>query len=271
MIDFKESYEKKLSKDFKKKGYLIFNTNDTASLNYLRDKIVSSIERTCNLNHKKNKSKEEFLNTFHKKIKKHNLNNHRLKIINLINKDRKFKEKYFHSAKKLLYTIVGNELSMQTRINLSIQTPKDNSSLLPVHSDIWSGDSPFEVVVWIPLVNCYKTKAMYILPPNEYKKVEKNFSKYSGNSSKEFFSKIKKKVKWIHIDFGQILIFNQALPHGNVVNFEKETRWSMNCRFKSIFSPYGDKKIGEFFEPITLKVASELALKYKLPQIDEKS
>ena len=65
---------------------------------------------------------------------------------------------------------------MQTRINLSIQTPKDNSSLLPVHSDIWSGDSPFEVVVWIPLVNCFKTKAMYILPPNEYKKVEKNFS-----------------------------------------------------------------------------------------------
>ena len=93
MIDFKESYEKKLSKDFKQKGYLIFNTDDTASLIYLRDKIVSSIERTCNLNHKKNKSKEEFLNTFHKKIKKHNLNNHRLKIINLINKDRKFKKK----------------------------------------------------------------------------------------------------------------------------------------------------------------------------------
>ena len=30
---------------------------------------------------------------------------------------------------------------------------------------------------------------------------------------------------------------------------------------------YGDKKIGEFFEPITLRVASELAIKYKLPNI----
>ena len=41
----------------------------------------------------------------------------------------------------------------------------------------------------------------------------------------------------------------------------------MNCRFKSVFSPYGDKKIGEFFEPITLRAASEIGIKYKLPEI----
>ena len=108
---------------------------------------------------------------------------------------------------------------------------------------------------------------MYLLPPKYYKNIERNFTKYSGNSSEVFFNKIKKNVEWIKINFGEILIFNQALPHGNIVNNEKETRWSMNCRFKSIFSPYGDKKIGEFFEPITLRVASELAIKYKLPNI----
>ena len=156
---------------------------------------------------------------------------------------------------------------MQNRINLSIQLPKDKSSLLPLHSDIWSGDSPFELVIWIPLVDCYKTKSMYILPPNYYKKVEKNFSKYSGKSSEDFFNKIKNKVEWIKIKYGEILIFNQALPHGNVVNDENETRWSMNCRFKSIFSPYGDKKIGEFFEPITLRAASEIGINYNLPKI----
>jgi len=268
MIDFKESDEKKFSEDFKKKGYLILNTDNLISLNYLRDRIILSIERACSLDHKRSDSKEDFLNNFHKKIKKSQLNNFRLKIIQLINKDQNFKKNYFLTAKKALYTIVGNELSMQTRINLSIQTPKDSSSLLPVHSDVWSGDSPFEVVVWIPLVDCYNSKAMYILPPTEYKKIEKNFSKYSGNSSYDFFNKIKKKLKWIKINYGQILIFNQALPHGNVVNEEKETRWSMNCRFKSIFSPYGDKKIGEFFEPITLRPASKIGMNYKLPNID---
>ena len=39
-------------------------------------------------------------------------------------------------------------------------------------------------------------------------------------------------------------------------------------RFKSIFSPYGDKKIGEFFEPITLRPASKIGMNYKLPKID---
>ena len=45
---------------------------------------------------------------------------------------------------------------MQMRVNLSIQLPRDKSSLLPVHSDVWSGDSPFETVVWLPLVDCFK-------------------------------------------------------------------------------------------------------------------
>ena len=53
---------------------------------------------------------------------------------------------------------------MQKKINLSIQLPNDNSSLLDVHADVWSGDSPYEAVIWMPLVDCFKTKSMYILP-----------------------------------------------------------------------------------------------------------
>ena len=52
---------------------------------------------------------------------------------------------------------------------------------------------------------------------------------------------------------------------GNVLTEEKTTRWSCNCRFKSAFSPYSDKKIGEFFEPITLKPATRLGAHYELP------
>ena len=67
------------------------------------------------------------------------------------------------------------------------------------------------------------------------------------------------------MQFGEILIFNQSLPHGNIVNVETETRWSMNCRFKGIFTPYNDNKLGEFFEPITLKPVSKKGMNYKLP------
>ena len=43
----------------------------------------------------------------------------------------------------------------------------------------------------------------------------------------------------------------------------------MNCRFKSLFSPYGDKKLGEFFEPISIKPATQIGFNYKIPSIGE--
>ena len=156
---------------------------------------------------------------------------------------------------------------MQKLINLSIQLPNDKSSTLPIHSDVWAGDSPFELVLWIPLVDCYKTKAMFILPPKHSSELNNQFKKFSRKSSEDIFRKISKKIKWIDIKFGEVLIFNQHLPHGNRVNKEKETRWSMNCRFKSIFSPYADKKIGEFYEPITLRIASKMGMNYRFPKI----
>ena len=75
------------------------------------------------------------------------------------------------------------------------------------------------------------------------------------SKSENIFKIIQKKVKWLNVKFRRFL-FNQCLPHGNIVNVEKETRWSLNCRFKSVFSPYHDKRIGEFFEPITLRPVS---------------
>jgi sporadic carbohydrate cluster 2OG-Fe(II) oxygenase len=162
---------------------------------------------------------------------------------------------------------VGNELAMQLRVNLSIQFPGDESSLLPVHADTWSGDSPFELVVWLPLVDCYDTKAMYLLSPQNTSELKSRFRKAAGESSDALYQAIKNDVKWLPVRYGEVMLFDQALPHGNIVNKEPETRWSMNCRFKGVFTPYGDKKLGEFFEPITLRAASSMGMAYRLPKI----
>ena len=154
---------------------------------------------------------------------------------------------------------------MQKRLNLSIQIPKDSTSLLPVHSDVWSGDSSFEINLWVPLVNCYKTKSMYILKQKNLNFFQKKMKEKKIKSSSQIFNIIKNKVEWLNVKYGQFLIFNQTLPHGNIINEEEETRWSLNCRFKSIFSPYGDKKIGEFFLPITTRPMTNIGINYKYP------
>ena len=257
--------EQELTEEYLRRGYIIRPVADQKALEWIRLKIFN-----LSKNNDTNDIPTDInycLNNIHESITIGQLNDFRLKMIVGINAESGFREQYFNLARPYLDTLVGNELSMQLRINLSIQFPGDESSLLPVHADTWSGDSPFEVVVWTPLVDCYGSKSMYLLPPEQNKKLENTFSLRSDDSSEDLYQIISDEVQWLEVKYGELVIFNQALPHGNRVNTEHETRWSMNCRFKSVFTPYGDKKLGEFFEPVTLRAASKTGMDYKLPEI----
>ena len=254
-MDFLSKDEKKLEKEFIEKGYIIREVANKEALSKIKKFAIELLS----------KKGAQSLDKTHDFVTDKELNNFRLRSIQEINAQPWMREAYYQIAKPYLDVLVGNELAMQTRINLSIQLPNDESSLLPLHADTWSGDSPYEVVVWIPLVNCYDTKSMYLLPPNKYNEVLDSFETYNRGNTDQIYNKIEDKVSWIKINFGEVLIFNQIHPHGNRVNKESETRWSLNCRFKGLFTPYRDKKIGEFFEPITLRPVSKVAMQYKLP------
>ena len=256
--------QKKIEKEFINRGYCIQKVENFKLLKRIESEIYKSLKTKVKFKHK---NTQQYFNNFHKYVDKNNLNFLRLNLIENNLSKKKFKNYYYQICKKTLEIIVGNELVMQKGINFSIQLPGDNSSLLTMHADTWSGDSAYEAVIWLPLVDCYKSKSMYILPADKYKIFENIFNKHKNKSADNIFKKIKKHVRWIDIKFGEFLIFNQTLPHGNIVNKENETRISMNCRFKSVFSPYGSKGIGDFFEPIELKPITKVAINYELPNI----
>jgi sporadic carbohydrate cluster 2OG-Fe(II) oxygenase len=106
---------------------------------------------------------------------------------------------------------------------------------------------------------------MYLLPPEHAEDFNRAFKDRAGRSSETLFEAIRDRVQWLEIQCGQVMVFDQSLPHGNRINEEPDTRWSMNCRFKGVFTPYGDKKLGEFFEPISLRPASRRGMTYELP------
>jgi len=259
---FLSSSETQLAERYLCDGYVVSKVAEEDALYQIRNKIVDVVKKLLDV---ETKQPDELLNQIHEYVSSEELNQFRVRVIEEINRDKLLKPLYFAVAKPLLESLVGNELVMQRRVNLSIQLPEDETSLLPVHADVWSGNSPFEVVVWLPLVDCYGTKTMFILPPEATKEVHQDFRRFQSGSSEELFQNIKDKLHWIQIAYGQVLLFNQTLPHGNRVNQESETRWSMNCRFKTIFSPYSDKKFGEYFEPITLRPASRVGIQYRFP------
>ena len=263
MSNFFLAKEKFLVNKFNKNGFIIFDIKDYKKLNSIK-KVIFKLSKKFFLK-KKIKINKNFFNYTHKYVNPDLLNSFRMFIYSEINKNNLFLKDYYLIGRDFLNIICGNELVMQKSINLSIQMPKDKSSLLEMHADTWSGDSPYEIVLWLPLVDCFKTKSMYILPSDKYELFLKKFKSSYSKKNFDLFKSIKKDLIWLDIKFGEVLLFNQCLPHGNVVNKENETRWSMNCRFKSVFTPYGDKKIGEFFQPITLRASSRIGMKYELP------
>ena len=263
-VDFLLDADKELGKEFKSQGYIVRSVENLKQLTLFRD-LVKSLAQDSVTGLAEDPAKA--LNEFHKHISVADLNTTRLKIIHGMNEQEWTRFALFEFTRTWLERLVGNELAMQLRLNLSIQMPGDSSSLLAIHSDTWGGDSPFEVVVWLPLVDCYRTKSMFLLPPEPTIRLHQQFGDLAGTNSEDIYQAVKDDLIWMSIPYGSFLLFNQNLPHGNRVNEEDETRWSVNCRFKGVFTPYSQKKLGEFFEPITLRPASYLGLKYEYPVV----
>jgi sporadic carbohydrate cluster 2OG-Fe(II) oxygenase len=263
---FMAPWEVQLTKAFLRDGHVILPVEERNALKRLRDAIAAAAAEQLGLPAPEGDAAGDLLNGIHDRVPVEQLNDFRLKAIGSVAALPWARRVYFSLARRALETLIGNELAMQRRLNLSIQMPGDDSSLLHVHADVWDGDSPFEVVAWLPLVDCYDTKSMYLLPPQAAAKYERDFGQFQDKSADALYGVIEKDVEWLTVPYGSILLFSQNLMHGNVVNREKETRWSMNCRFKSLLSPYAGKRLGEFFEPISVRAATRLGMSYRFPE-----
>ena len=260
--------EVQASQVFLDRGYIIQPAESPTDLARIRTLVTNAAAEYLKV---KPENIAGLLDHVHSMVTPQALNGLRLHVMHRLNQTPWTRPAYYRLARNLLGTLVGNELAMQLRLNLSIQLPGDTGSLLPVHADTWSGDSPFEVVLWVPLVDCHDTKSMYLLPPKQAERLHNEFSRLGGTNSEDLYKKIEPDLIWMGVDYGEVLLFNQNLPHGNRVNEEPLTRWTMNCRFKAVFTPYADKQLGEFFEPITLRAASRLGLGYRLPEIGRRT
>lgn len=253
-------------KQFEKKGYIVAKT-DLKILDKIRNKITDLVREKIKDKKILKLSDDDLLNKLHKFVNKKDINEIRFSIYNKLNFNNEIAEMYYGCAKDYLDQIVGNELAMQKKINLSIQMPKDKDSLLDMHSDIYAGESPFQVVVWIPLVNVSKTKSMFITTPNYNKKMNLDILQKNKKSIKQIYIKNRKKFHFVKVNYGEILIFSPLILHGNTINVSEETRFSLNCRFKSLLSPYdvlvkSHRNIPNFYRPMNIKPMTKIGLNY---------
>jgi sporadic carbohydrate cluster 2OG-Fe(II) oxygenase len=257
--------ESRVSAEFLSSGYVIRDVEDRPALDALRHEIVLAAARLIERPAPKNDG--DFLNTIHEVVSLDKLNAFRLGLYRELNAKSWFRPTYYLLARHVIGALVGNELAMQNRINFSIQMPKDNTSLLDIHADCFGGDSPYQVVQWLPLVDVRRTKSMFILPRPKSDTVTVDMKSRAKGGMPALYEAVKNDLIWLDIPYGKVLIFSPNFLHGNVVNEEPTTRWSLNTRFKGLFTPYGtaERTLGSYYLPITPRPATRVGIDYREP------
>jgi sporadic carbohydrate cluster 2OG-Fe(II) oxygenase len=246
---------------FVREGYVIAATEDLEALAYL----------SANLSHEMtNWMKSEGvpisgteLARSHESITTERVNALRLHLFAHLNAQTNLRERYYGLASKLLSDIVGNELAMQTKVNLSIQQPDDLGSVLDIHSDVWTGDSPFQVVLWVPLTETTGTNAMFFLPPEPSYEAYRRVRAGELRSMAEVRAAYDPQISVIEMKVGQVLVFNSNCLHGNRVNTTTTSRWSLNCRFVNLLAPATnpERRLGSYYTPLTVRPATRMGLR----------
>lgn len=259
-VSFLTPEEIALSDNFLRNGFVVCDAEAPQILESIRQDVIQIAINWLKQSQLESKAFE--LSNSHDFVTNERLNDLRLTIFIEINKIADIRQRYFWLARKSIATLVGNELAMQNKVNMSIQQPNDESSVLPIHSDIWTGDSPFQVVLWVPFTDASKSNSMFLLPPNESREARQRVAAGEFKSMDQIESEYHSQMVTMVIPYGKVLIFDSSCLHGNVLNETNTVRWSINCRFTGLLTPFTnpERRLGTYYLPITTRAATKMGL-----------
>lgn len=210
-------------------------------------------------------NKVDQLSKIHEEYDATNINECRLSAFRQLNTIKDWEKNYFSLASEKIKELIGPDILIQNKLNLSVQMPNDESSQLGLHTDILSGESEFEIVLWVPLTDTKETNSMYIFDLETSQQIYSQMPKFEKLGMSCLFDEFSKKAHFLELKKGEALIFSPTLFHGNVINQTAKTRVSINCRFKSLFSPQfeefpTERKAGPFYKLLDVSPVTEFGL-----------
>ncbi len=248
--------------DFLHLGYAVTPAADLAPLTRLRHQIFHIAQEIFDA---RSGNAEEFFNQFHQHgVTGARLNDLRLRLIERCTAEVDAGALIFEAFGPTVRGLLGPDLLVQKTTNLVIQQPHDPDPS-ELHRDAPS-NSPYEVVVWVPLVDCHATKSLYILDRQKTAAAQELLKAHNDDWA-GFEAHCLAAGQGVDVPFGSALFFWTGLYHGSRVNQETETRWSVNLRYKGLFSPNGLKDPLEYFRLLSLSPLSQHGLAFHKRQL----
>jgi len=248
-----------MNSTFKTNGFEIIPADDLSALNNFQ-KLIRDISYKL-IGEKTNGVVIDDLNSLHKAFKSpEDANSFRLKLTSQLSNQVDTGTKVFEIFRTKLEPLVGPDVLVQKTPNLVFQPPE-----YPIPTELHRdapANSPYEVIVWLPFVDCFNTKSMYVLD-REHSQIAAEHIKQNPNDKNGFDEILLEHAALMEVPYGSALIFWSGLFHGSIINKESESRLSMNIRYKNLFSPTGLKDQLRYFNVLQTSQLTELGLDFQ--------
>ena len=136
--------------------------------------------------------------------------------------------------------LCGHEIFLQRRANVIMNLPGDNQRHQWPHYELMSGISPSTYAIWMPLHDLLDDGGMFYIPDKEsFGVMQQEHALGTVNSPYMFNSIVNRQVP--KLEFGEALIFNPFVIHGNVEFDSVLARVAVSFRFQSMSDPLYQK------------------------------
>ncbi len=248
-----------MNSTFNENGFEIIPADNLSALNEFQKHVRDISYKLIGIGASENTISD--LNSLHKAFKSpDDANSFRLKLTSQLSNHLDVGNKVFEIFRSKLEPLVGPDILVQKTPNLVFQPPE-----YPIPTELHRdapANSPYEVIVWLPFVNCFNTKSMYVLDRAHSQKAAE-YIKENPNDKDGFDEILLAHAALMEVPFGSALIFWSGLFHGSIVNKEGESRLSLNIRYKNLFSPTGLKDQLRYFNVLQTSHLTELGLDFQ--------
>ena len=208
------------------KGFAVFSIENMKAFKKLRKSFIDKMDFS------KGSKNIDLVRKKMAKMSKAEINRSMIRLLKFTN----LSEMIIISCPKLIKKLCGNELFIQRRAHTIINVPGKNQAKQWTHYELMSGISPYTYVIWAPLHDLDDQGGVYYIEQDRSLKVMKKEQR-EGLVNGPTVLNMMENQKPTRLKFGQAIIFNPFILHGNITFDSKFARIACNVRFQSCKKP----------------------------------
>ena len=208
-------------------GYAVIPIENMKTFMKLRDSFIERI----NISNGSEKN-IDFVRKAMAKMSKAEINRSMIDLLKFTN----LSEMIINSCPKLVESLCGKELFIQRRATIIMNVPGEEQAKQWPHYELMSGISPFTYVIWASLHDLEDQSGAYYINQKKSLEVMKK-EQAAGLVNGPTVLNMMQNQKPTPLKFGQAIIFNPFVLHGNVTFNSKFARIAYSVRFQSNNKP----------------------------------